>query len=143
MRRVAVPLARAPYEVVIGAGILVPAAMEYVRRHGGRSPMAIVSDEQVAPLYTQPLVAACRAELGEAAVATVTIPAGEASKSLSGLGRLYSAFARAALDRKSLVLAVGGGVVGDLAGFASATYLRGIDVAQVPTTLLAQVDASV
>src|SRR5690348_9353939 len=98
MRRVSVPLARASYDVVIGSGILVPAAMEYVRRRGGRSPMAIVSDEQVAPLYAQPLAAACRAELGESEVVVVIVPAGEASKSLAGLGRLYSALAGAALD---------------------------------------------
>src|SRR5205823_4496593 len=105
MRRVAVPLARASYDVVIGAGILVPAAMEFVLGRGGGSPMAIVSDEEVAPLYAAPLAAACRAGLGEAAVATMTLPPGEASKSLAELGRLYGAFARAGLDRRSLVLA--------------------------------------
>ena len=79
----------------------------------------------------------------EAKVAKIEIEPGESSKSLQGLGDLYEAFADAGLDRGSLAVAFGGGVLGDLAGFAAATYLRGIPWLHVPTTLLAQVDASV
>lgn len=76
-------------------------------------------------------------------VSSVDVPSGEENKSLAQLGRLYDAFAEAGLDRGSAVVTLGGGVVGDLGGFAAATYLRGIEFVQVPTTLLAQVDASV
>jgi 3-dehydroquinate synthase len=71
------------------------------------------------------------------------LPPGESSKSLEGLGRLYAAFATAGLGRDGLAIAFGGGVVGDLTGFAAATYMRGISFAGIPTTLLAQVDSSV
>ena len=86
-----------------------------------------------------------RHSLAEAGIKSheVAVPAGEASKSLAELGRLYDAFAALRLDRRSAVMALGGGVIGDLAGFAAATYLRGLALVQAPTTLLAQVDASV
>lgn len=77
------------------------------------------------------------------AASLVTLPPGERGKSLRAVARLYEAFLAAGLDRKGLVIVVGGGVLGDLAGFAAATYLRGVRFVQVPTTLLAQVDASV
>src|SRR5207247_1359474 len=123
--------------------IIVPETVEFLRRRGGTSPLAIVSDEHVGPVYAATLAVACREAFGDRAVVMVSVPAGERSKSLAQLGRLYEAFAQGALDRTSIVLAVGGGVVGDLAGLAAATYLRGIDLAQVPTSLLAQVDASI
>ena len=71
------------------------------------------------------------------------IPPGERSKSLAGVRRLYNAAVAAGLDRHDPILALGGGVVGDLAGFAAATYLRGVPLVMVPTTLLAQVDSSI
>jgi 3-dehydroquinate synthase len=77
------------------------------------------------------------------AVSTVTIPPGEHVKNLRTVAKLYTAFLAAGLDRKSLVIVVGGGVSGDLVGFAAATYLRGVRFVQAPTTLLAQVDASI
>lgn len=76
-------------------------------------------------------------------VDTVVIEPGEASKSLAVLGQLYQAFTAAPLNRSDLVIALGGGVVGDITGFAAATYLRGIAYIQIPTTLLAQIDSSV
>jgi 3-dehydroquinate synthase len=76
-------------------------------------------------------------------VAGIPVPTGEASKSIAGIAALWAALAAAGLDRSALVVAVGGGVVGDLAGFAAATFLRGVRLVQVPTTLLAQVDSSV
>ena len=74
---------------------------------------------------------------------TLTVPSGEESKSIAELGRALDFLAAQGLDRSGLVFAVGGGVVGDLAGFAAASYLRGVDYCQVPTTLLAMVDSSV
>jgi 3-dehydroquinate synthase len=75
--------------------------------------------------------------------ASLTIPSGEASKSVGALGRLWAEFARLAVDRHTRVMAVGGGVVGDLAGFVAATWLRGVALIQVPTTLLGMVDAAI
>src|SRR4029077_18130481 len=73
----------------------------------------------------------------------ITVPAGETAKSLKSVNACYDELATHRLERKSFIVALGGGVVGDLAGFVAATYLRGIDFVQVPTTLLAQVDSSV
>lgn len=76
-------------------------------------------------------------------VATIEVPGGERAKSLSQAARLYRAFLHHRMDRRSAVIALGGGVIGDLAGYAAATYLRGVPLIQVPTTLLAQVDSSI
>src|SRR5690606_26043306 len=76
-------------------------------------------------------------------VARLEVPAGEAIKALPWVERIYDAALDAELDRRSLMVALGGGVIGDLVGFAAATYMRGIPVVQIPTSLLAQIDASV
>lgn len=103
--------------------------------------MCIVTDSHVAPLY----LSALKRELEKKAPAVTEFifPAGEQNKNLNTVQNLYEALIQAGLDRKSLLVALGGGVVGDLTGFAAATYLRGVDFIQVPTTLLAQVDSSV
>lgn len=103
-------------------------------------PLALVSDDNVAPLYAQRALdslnaAGCRAR-------SVVIPAGEAHKTVDTITRLWEGFLEAGLERGSTVLALGGGVVGDLAGFAAATYLRGVRWVVAPTSLLAMVDAS-
>jgi 3-dehydroquinate synthase len=103
---------------------------------GGRK-IAVVTDENVAVVHANAL----RALFGEAPV--LTLPAGEGSKSVHEFSRALDFLASCGLDRSGAVFAVGGGVVGDLAGFAAATYLRGIRLFQVPTTLLAMVDSSV
>ena len=102
---------------------------------------AIITDTKVGKRYA----AAVRDTLAAADwnVSVHTVPSGERSKSLRIAGKLYEALADARLNRRSFVLALGGGVVGDLAGFIAATYLRGVDFVQVPTTLLAMVDSSV
>jgi 3-dehydroquinate synthase len=129
-----------PYTVHVGAGTLGALA--------GLLPLAeapthvfVLSDEAVGPLHGA-AVAAGLAPFG-CPVTVHLVPAGERSKSLSGYGAVLAAMADAGLDRSSLLVALGGGVVGDLGGFAAATYMRGIPVVQAPTSLLAMVDASV
>lgn len=128
------------YPVYIGAGLmgqLGTLARDAVS--GGRA--LIVTDSNVAPLYLDTAEAALSQAGFEAA--HMVIPAGEQSKSLSQLEGLYAGMHNAGITRTDVVVALGGGVVGDLAGFAAATYLRGVRLVQVPTTLLAQVDASI
>lgn len=97
----------------------------------------VATDENVAPLHGEKLAAA----LPDAAL--VTMPAGETHKNLATVEKLYRDFAAAGLDRGGIVIALGGGVVGDTVGFAAATYLRGVQLVQIPTSLLAMVDSSV
>ncbi|MCC6994091.1 MAG: 3-dehydroquinate synthase [Deltaproteobacteria bacterium] len=137
-RLIRVELGARSYDVVVGADLFAEAATRIAARQPRVTRVAIVSDDVVAPLYLARLAAA----LPEPAV-PVVIPAGEPHKRMATLERMCEAFAAGGLDRRSLVLALGGGVVGDLAGFAAAVYMRGIAFAQLPTTLLAQVDASV
>jgi len=101
----------------------------------------VISDSRVAPLYVPAVAASLRA--AEFAVAEIQIPEGEQHKNLAWLALLYDRLIEARIERSSPIVAVGGGVVGDLAGFAAATVLRGVPFVQVPTTLLAQVDSSV
>ncbi len=105
-------------------------------------PCLMVSDERVAPLYLETRAALLR-RAGARPVHRATFPAGEGSKTLSTVETLCRDAVRAGLDRQSLIAALGGGVVGDVAGFAAAVYMRGIRVLQMPTTLLAMVDSSV
>lgn len=103
--------------------------------------VCIVTDSRVAPLYEKEL----RRVLSELCpeVSTFVFPAGESNKNLAVIQNLYEHLIIQGFDRKSVLVALGGGVVGDMTGYASATYLRGIDFIQVPTTLLAQVDSSI
>lgn len=102
---------------------------------------AVISDKNVAKLYAKPVLQSLKRAGFHATL--VTIPAGEKAKSLAVVGKCYEELAAHRLERKSFIVALGGGVVGDLAGFVAATYLRGIPFVQVPTTLLSQVDSSV
>ena len=101
----------------------------------------IVSDTNVAPLYIEQVKSVLSSVASK--ISDFVFEAGEKSKNLNTVQELYTSMVEAQLDRKSIIVALGGGVVGDLAGFAAATYLRGIDFIQVPTTLLSQVDSSV
>jgi len=101
----------------------------------------VISDETVAPHYAQPLLASLAASGRQAVL--VKVPPGEASKNLAQVATLLSFLAQNGLGRHDPVIALGGGVVGDLAGFVAASYLRGVPFIQVPTTLLAMVDSSV
>jgi 3-dehydroquinate synthase len=138
--RVRVDLGERGYDVVVGAGILpgLGATLAGLGR-GGRA--FVVADSGVAARYGDAVCGSLAAAGLE--VVRATVPAGERSKSLRQAGRLYDAAIAGGCDRGSWVVAVGGGVVGDLAGFVAATLFRGVAFCQVPTTLLAQVDASV
>jgi shikimate kinase / 3-dehydroquinate synthase len=139
-RTVEVALAGRDYPVVIGPGLL-DAAGEKIAPLLRRGRTAIVADATVAELHGQRLLAALAAAGVKASL--LTIPPGEASKSFEGLADLSDRLLALELDRGDMIIAFGGGVVGDLAGFAASIYKRGIDFIQIPTTLLAQVDSSV
>lgn len=125
------------YPVHIGPGILGKADLWTSVLPAGK--LLIVSDSNVAPLYLEPL----REALGDRDAATLIIPAGEAQKSFENWRLVTDKLVEIGALRDATVIALGGGVIGDLAGFAAASYMRGIRLVQVPTTLLAQVDASV
>ncbi len=140
MERVYVDLGERAYSILVGEGLLGRAAEEILAL-GPWSSAIVVTHPGLASPYADPIVSGlCGRGL---AASMVLIPAGERYKNLAAVSRLYDAFLSARLDRRSVVVAVGGGVLGDVVGFASATYLRGIAYVQVPTTLLAQVDSSV
>lgn len=132
-----------PYDVRIGANVLEGLGGHLKRLEGlARAPrLLVVSDSNVAPLY----LSAAKESLRAAGFRTseIVVPAGEASKSLAVAGEMWEAMAGLSLTRDCAVVALGGGVVGDLAGFVASAYMRGLSVVQVPTTLLAMVDSSV
>ncbi len=133
----------APYAVRIGEGIIADLGrnLRDIPRFARTADVLVVTDSNVAPLY----LAAVRESLAAAGfkAADAVVPAGEETKSVEVAAELWSALAQLAFGRDCLVVALGGGVVGDLAGFVAATYMRGVPVVQVPTTLLAMVDSSV
>ena len=140
MRVVKVPLGDRSYSIQIGNGLL-PSLGVRCRQFGLARRCAVISDTRVAPLYAEMALRALRESGFEPAL--ITVPAGETAKSLKNVHACYDQLAVQRLERKSFIVALGGGVVGDLAGFVAATYLRGLPYVQVPTTLLAQVDSSV
>jgi 3-dehydroquinate synthase len=135
-----VALGERAYDIVIGRGLVGSLGRRVAALKPG-AKAAIVTDETVAGLH----LAATRAALASAGVSAIEIvvPSGEASKSFSMLEHVCEALIAARIERGDVVVAFGGGVVGDLAGFAAAVVRRGVDYIQVPTTLLAQVDSSV
>jgi 3-dehydroquinate synthase len=139
-RTLPVGLGERAYDVVIGHGLIAEAGAR-IAPLLKRARIAVVSDTTVAGLHGEAL----RASLAAAGIAAefIAIAPGEASKSFAGLADLSDRLLALELDRGDLIVAFGGGVVGDLAGFAAAIYKRGIDFVQIPTTLLAQVDSSV
>ena len=128
------------YEIKIGSGLLETVGQE-VKKLGRAAKVCIVSDSNVYPLYGDTVKMSL--ENAGFAVTDFVIPAGEASKNAENFLRLLNALARMQLTRSDIIITLGGGVVGDLAGFAAACYLRGIRFVQIPTTLLAAVDSSV
>ncbi|MEW6157974.1 MAG: 3-dehydroquinate synthase [Verrucomicrobiota bacterium] len=140
MRVVHVPLGDRSYPILIGEGVLARLGKECARFQFSRR-CAVITDSQVAPLYGESVLGHLKAAGFEPVL--ITVPAGEPSKSLKSVQACYDRLAAHRLERKSFIVALGGGVVGDLAGFVAATYLRGVGFVQVPTTLLSQVDSSV
>ena len=125
------------YPIHIGAGLLGQSSL-YTPHIRGRQVM-IVSNETVAPLYLEQV----RSALSAYQVETVILPDGEEYKTLDILNRIFTALLEKRFNRSCCLVALGGGVVGDMTGFAAASYQRGVDFIQIPTTLLAQVDSSV
>jgi 3-dehydroquinate synthase len=140
METVRVELGRRAYPIHIGAGALDAQALYRPCLRGGG--VAVVSNTVVAPLYGARVKAAL-ARAGAPVATEVLVEDGESAKSWATLERVFDALLAARIGRDGLIIALGGGVIGDLAGFAAAIYQRGIDFVQVPTTLLAQVDSSV
>ncbi len=139
---VLVSLGERSYEIEIAEGLIASgAAAKQIAAIAGGHRVCLVTHPKLQAAFAAPIESGLR--LLGLAPHTALIPAGERYKTLKTIGLLYDAFLEAKLDRKSLVVAIGGGVLGDMVGFAAATYLRGIDFVQVPTTLLAQVDSSV
>jgi len=129
------------YDILIGSGLLSQAGSLIAERLGQRTCL-IISDSTVAPLYAAPLRTSLTAA-GHHSLEPITIPAGEASKNFAHFVPLAEAALAQQPDRRTLIIALGGGVVGDMAGMLAALLLRGVDFVQIPTTLLAQVDSSV
>ncbi len=139
-QRVRVDLGPRGYDVWIGEGVLGGAAA-YLDQSRIRGRVALLTHPRIEALYGGPLAAQLRAAGYD--VVTLTVPPSESSKSLRVAARVYDALIEARFDRQAALLALGGGVAGDLGGFVAATFLRGIAWVAVPTTLLAQVDASI
>lgn len=130
-----------PYRIAIGPGLLADGAA--LAAHVRGRHVLIVSDDHVAPLYLDGVRAALRAARPQLQLATHVLPAGETAKTLDNFAAVIAALAGLGATRDACVFALGGGVVGDLAGFAAACWMRGVDCVQLPTTLLAMVDSSV
>jgi 3-dehydroquinate synthase len=137
MESLRVELGSRAYPIHIGTGIV--GAEELYRPHLAGGSAAIVTNEVVGPLYLD----AVKNALQGARVVEIVVPDGEQTKSWATLNRVFDALLAARCGRDTLIVALGGGVIGDLAGFAAAIYQRGVPFVQVPTTLLAQVDSSV
>jgi 3-dehydroquinate synthase len=140
MRTVNVGLGDRSYPILIGNGLLERAGSECAQRVTGRR-CVVISDTHVAPLYSGKVLDSLKAAGFEPHL--ISVQAGETAKSLKVVQACYDQLAELRTERKSLIIALGGGVVGDLAGFIAATYMRGIPFIQIPTTLLSHVDSSV
>ncbi len=140
VRKVHVPLGERAYDIMIGPGLIAGAGAEIASRLKGRKA-AIITDEHVAPLYLDALKASLDA--AGIASASVVLPAGEKTKSFEHLINVCDKVLEARVERNDYVIALGGGVIGDLSGFAAGIIRRGVRFVQVPTSLLAQVDSSV
>ena len=140
MRIVNVPLGSRSYRIKIGSGLLERLGAQCASLNLGKK-CAVISDFNVGPHFAKTALRSLKRADFECSL--ITLPAGETAKSLRSMEICYDQLATQRLERKSFIIALGGGVVGDVAGFVAASYLRGIPFVQVPTTLLAQVDSSV
>ena len=139
MRRLTVALVERSYPILIGGGLLSRADLILPFLRTPR--VALVSNTTVAPLYLDVLARGLQ-KVG-VGITPIILPDGEAYKNSESLNRIYDALLAGRCDRSTTIIALGGGVIGDLAGFAAATYQRGVPFVQIPTTLLSQVDSSV
>lgn len=139
MKTVSVKTGR-PYSIYIERG-LVNNVGSFVRQVSKAVRAVIVSDSNVAPIYADRVKSSLEAE--GISTSLFVFPAGEQSKRLSTIEKMYTAFSDAGITRSDIIVALGGGVTGDMAGFAAASWLRGVDFVQIPTSLLSQVDSSV
>ncbi|HID38487.1 MAG TPA: 3-dehydroquinate synthase [Calditrichaeota bacterium] len=139
MHTIQVNIKHAHYPIHISEGILENFA-QILQSHRPVKQIAIVTSENIDRLYGENLR---KALPPEADIVTLFVPDGEKAKSIEQLQKLYTELLQKRFERSALLIAFGGGVVGDLAGFIAATFLRGIDLVQAPTTLLAQVDSSI
>ena len=137
---VPVSLGERSYDITIKSGAL-GALGKALRNLGVSGKVAIVSDRTVEPLYGPPVIRSLKSAGYE--VHMFVLPAGERAKTLRGVWSIVEKLAQARFERRSMLLALGGGVIGDVTGFAAAIYMRGMTFIQVPTTLVAQVDSSV
>ncbi len=140
MKTLKVETKSAQYDILIEKGILSPCAL-YIKNVVRGKRALIVSDTNVAPLYLDTVKTSL--ESVGFSVSSHIFCAGEQSKHLNTVAEIYDTLAENEFTRKDFIVALGGGVVGDISGFAAATYMRGIDFVQIPTTLLSQVDSSV
>src|SRR6266851_3018376 len=140
LQRILIDVPGSPHEVTVGYGLthLVPAALQRMKVSGA---VVVITDGRVAARHAQPLIDALAADGVTARLHLV--PSGEAAKELAVLAGIYEALAAAGIDRQGALIALGGGAVGDVAGFAAASWMRGTRYLQVPTTLLAMVDSSI
>ena len=139
MRTLSVSLGERSYPIHIGAGLLSDARL--IPDHLLKGKVVVITNTTVAPLYLEAVVSGLRAR--GASCIPVVLPDGESSKSWDTLNRIFDELLSNRCERKTPLIALGGGVIGDLTGFAAATYQRGVPFIQLPTTLLAQVDSSV
>lgn len=127
------------WKVIVGQGLIQN--LPHLINFSAYTKLGVITDNNVAELHLDDLVKSLSSFVNKPLI--ITLPAGERAKSLTEAERIYQILLDKNFDRESLLLAFGGGVVGDLTGFVAATYMRGIDFLQIPTTLLAQVDASI
>jgi 3-dehydroquinate synthase len=139
MQTLNVELGERSYPILVGEGLLSQSGL--ILPHLAQKQVAILTNTTVAPLYLQRLVQGL--EHDGVKVASIVLPDGETYKNAETLNRIYDGLLTYRCERKTTLIALGGGVIGDLTGFAAATYLRGVPFIQIPTTLLAQVDSSV
>jgi 3-dehydroquinate synthase len=137
MQRLDVRLGKRGYPILVGPGLLGDAQL--LAEHAGAGKLLVVTDDVVGPLWLPRLEQGLAGRTFEVCV----LPGGEEQKTLGNVAVIIDALVAARLNRDGMVLALGGGVIGDVAGFAAASYQRGIAIVQLPTTLLAQVDSSV
>lgn len=140
MKKLRVELGERSYSIIIGSGLIARSGALF-EENGVKGRIMVVTNPTVAQWYLEPLMNSLRASGYQ--TGAVLIPDGEEYKSLEQANRIYDELVEGKYDRKSVLVALGGGVIGDLTGFAAATYMRGIRFIQVPTTLLAQVDSSI